>query len=348
MTCVGMTGGWAQFSWPPAIAMASAMLVFLLDFGAERYVEKKYGFMHGSTGGQQPGGAKHASMDAAMLTYSMSHRPSGIANHHQSHQFLHSGDQDGTAPDRLETKRHDDVEATSIDIEKEHAAETSFKQQIAAFLILEFGVIFHSVIIGLTLGTAGDEFGTLYPVVVFHQTFEGLGIGARLSAIGFPRRVRWMPWVLCAVYGLTTPISIAIGLGVRHTYNPGSDTASIVSGVLDATSAGILLFTGFVELLARDFLFNPDRTHDDKQLAFMVCSVMLGAGIMALLGDLRNRAVEKQHADFYLRQMGISPASPAMAAIKLGKMLQRRRYDRVAWTTALYAIEMRGVGVSRV
>ncbi|KAI7573934.1 hypothetical protein KC346_g20230 [Hortaea werneckii] len=90
--------------------------------------------------------------------------------------------------------------------------------------------------------------------------------------------------MLCTIYGLTTPIAIAIGLGVRHTYNPASNTANIVSGVLDAVSAGILLFTGFVELLARDFLFNPDRTHDDRQLTFMIISVLLGAGLMALLG----------------------------------------------------------------
>jgi zinc transporter 1/2/3 len=61
-------------------------------------------------------------------------------------------------------------------------------------------------------------------------------------------------------------------------------TANIVSGVLDSISAGILIYTGFVELLARDFLFNPDRTRDDRQLTFMIISVLLGAGIMALLG----------------------------------------------------------------
>ena len=58
---------------------------------------------------------------------------------------------------------------------------------IAAFLILEFGVIVHSVIIGLNLGVVGEEFSTLYPVIVFHQSFEGLGIGARMSAIPFRR-----------------------------------------------------------------------------------------------------------------------------------------------------------------
>ena len=43
LTCVGMTGGWASYSWPPALALLSALITFLLDFAAERYVETKYG-----------------------------------------------------------------------------------------------------------------------------------------------------------------------------------------------------------------------------------------------------------------------------------------------------------------
>lgn len=104
-----------------------------------------------------------------------------------------------------------------------------------------------------------------------------------MSAIPWPRG-SWLPWILCLAYGLTTPVSIAIGLGVRTTYNPGSFTANVVSGVLDSISAGILIYTGLVELLARDFLFDPLRTRDNRRLLFMVGSVLLGAGIMALLG----------------------------------------------------------------
>jgi zinc transporter 1/2/3 len=280
-----MTGGWAGYTWPPAIALASGMGVFLMDFAAERFVEKKYGWSHASHDEE-----KHtASLGPANGLGSTSIGCSG-------HQALHSGEQDGTLPEGhpsdsttghtalAEAKLSYTSEHSSIQTEEALATERSFQQQIAAFIILEFGVIFHSVIIGLTLGSAGDEFPVLYPVIVFHQSFEGLGIGARLSAIPFPKRVSWMPWALCTAYGLTTPIALAIGLGIRTTYNEASMTANIVSGVLDSISAGILIYTGFVELLARDFLFNPDRTRDDRQLTFMIISVLLGAGIMALLG----------------------------------------------------------------
>ena len=255
------------------------MFVFLLDFGAERYVEVKYGYMH-----------SHPDVEGVVAT----------GQEHKNHQALHSSDQqdqiahtrpvDETFTDPINNQNAKYASDGPATLEKmgsdatSIAEERSFKQQIAAFLILEFGVIFHSVIIGLNLGTAGNEFATLYPVLVFHQSFEGLGIGARLSAIPIPRRLSWLPWALCAGYGLTTPVAIAIGLGLRTTYNGGSYTANVVSGVLDAVSAGILIYTGLVELLARDFLFNPERTRDNKRLTFMIFCVFLGAALMALLG----------------------------------------------------------------
>lgn len=108
------------------------------------------------------------------------------------------------------------------------------------------------------------------PVIVFHQSFESLGIGARLFAIPIPERLNWLPWFLCTAYGLATPIAIVIGLGLRTTSNSGSITADVVAGVLDETSAGILFYTRLVELLVRDFLFNPDRIKDNTRLTFMI------------------------------------------------------------------------------
>lgn len=295
-TCVGTTQGWRGYSWPPAIALSSAMITFLLEFIAERWVEKKYGLRHAETAPNEP--ARSGSVDMAMMRYELGRRPSvSSVSRHATHQNLHSSDQDGPNPAALPQRQQTEKNETAVafndtglgsdvdSIDAEKMTDIAFKQQITAFLILEFGVLFHSTIIGLALATSSpSDFATLYPVLIFHQSFEGLGIGARLSAIPFPKHLRWMPWALCAGYGLTTPIAIAAGLGVRTTYNANSFTANVVAGTLDSISAGILMYTGFVELIARDFLFNPDRTNNDKQLAFMTICLFLGAGIMALVG----------------------------------------------------------------
>ena len=258
-TCVGMTGGWAEYSWCPAIVLTSVMFIFLLDFGVERYVETTYRVrMEQDVEGAVTGDPKDQATQAARSASQASLPPRAEKAYEGG---FSEEDEDG------------DTEA----------GQAAFRQQIAAFLILEFGVIFHSVIIGLNLGVVGSEFGTLYAVLVFHQSFEGLGIGARMSAIPF-RPGSWLPWILCSAYGLTTPVAIAVGLGLRTTYNPNSFTANVVSGVLDSMSAGILIYTGLVELLARDFLFSPRRTRDNKRLAFMMGTTFLGAGVMALLG----------------------------------------------------------------
>jgi zinc transporter 1/2/3 len=147
-----------------------------------------------------------------------------------------------------------------------------FAAQMTAIFILEFGVIFHSVFIGLTLAVAGSNFNVLYIVLVFHQTFEGLGLGSRLATAEWPKRKWWLPWVLGAAYGCTTPIAIAIGLGVQTTFTPGSPKTMIVNGVFDSISAGILIYTGLVELMAHEFMIGlgvPGRETEQRLLGLL-------------------------------------------------------------------------------
>lgn len=163
--------------------------------------------------------------------------------------------------------------------------EDHFAAQMTAIFILEFGVIFHSIFIGLTLAVAGDNFNVLYIVLAFHQTFEGLGLGSRLATAEWPRGKRWMPWVLGGAYGVTTPMAIAIGLGVSSTFAPNSQKTLIVNGVFDSISAGILIYTGLVELMAHEFMFNPEmRRSSIKMMLFAYFCMCVGAGLMALLG----------------------------------------------------------------
>lgn len=78
--------------------------------------------------------------------------------------------------------------------------------------------------------------------------FEGLGLGARLAFMQLPPKYNYVAICGALLYGITTPVGIAAGLGIRSTYNPNSTTAVIVSGILDSISSGILLYTGLVEV----------------------------------------------------------------------------------------------------
>ncbi|KAH9898974.1 ZIP zinc/iron transport family [Xylariomycetidae sp. FL2044] len=160
----------------------------------------------------------------------------------------------------------------------------AFAAQMTAIFILEFGVIFHSIFIGLTLAVAGDEFTVLYIVLVFHQTFEGLGLGSRLATAEWPKSKSYMPYVLAVAFALSTPVATAIGLGVRQSLKPGSPQTMIVNGIFDSISAGILIYTGLVELLAHEFMFNEHmRKAGLKVQLFALACVALGCGLMAVL-----------------------------------------------------------------
>ncbi|KAK9388134.1 ZIP zinc transporter-domain-containing protein [Lipomyces mesembrius] len=261
-TCVNMTGKWASFSWPPAIVLVTLFPTFLIDIASAIWVEHKYGIVDDHNKNQV---AKLCVSDHAMAIGSNMHE------HTYENSVVEFSPQG-----KILT-----ICESSDEFELDNGKEA--KVQFAAFLVLEFGIIFHSVIIGLNLGACGIEFKTLYPVLVFHQSFEGLGIGARLSAIPFKKNDA-VPYMCCLAYGLVTPISIAIGLGVRTTYNGNSYTSNVIQGVMNAISARILIYTGLVELQARDFIFDQECHRDKKKLLLMIVCTMTGAGIMALVG----------------------------------------------------------------
>lgn len=164
--------------------------------------------------------------------------------------------------------------------------EGKFAAQMTGIFVLEFGIIFHSIFIGLTLAVAGEEFTILYIVLVFHQMFEGLGLGARLATAPWPKAKSYMPYLLAALFSFSTPIAIAAGLGVRATLAPSGTTTLIINGVFDSISSGILLYTGLVELLAHEFMFSEQmqKATLKTKMGAVLC-VFLGAGLMALLAE---------------------------------------------------------------
>ncbi|EPQ32161.1 uncharacterized protein PFL1_00358 [Pseudozyma flocculosa PF-1] len=277
-------------AFPFAIAMISMFVVFIVELLAFRL-----GSHIASNLAYDPhvGGHHHAlehigtadnHVHVGAHDRAHAHHHSDAHGHSHGHSHAHAHDH---ARD-LESNETEDSAIKKAGVETDASSHASVPLSAAAseilgVMILEFGVIFHSVIIGITLGTTSD-FTILFIVIIFHQMFEGLGLGSRLAFL--PLKLKSMiPYVGAIAYGLVTPIGLAIGLGIRHTYNEESATASYVTGVFDSVSAGILLYTGTVELLAHEFIFNEKiRTAPLGKVMLNVGEMLLGAGLMALLG----------------------------------------------------------------
>ncbi|KNZ74568.1 Zinc-regulated transporter 1 [Termitomyces sp. J132] len=254
--CLGE--GWTVYPYALALCMLSIFGIFIIELVAFRW-----------------GTAK-------LKKLGIGYDPHG---HDPGSHAAHGPELDGTS---VQDKGKSDIESQdSKNRHHHHVTDTMSDNSVAQILgvaILEFGVILHSVLIGLTLAV-DEQFKILFVVIVFHQTFEGLGIGSRLAQMHLPPKYNWAPLAGAVLYGITTPIGIAVGLGVRTTYNPNSTKALIVSGVLDALSSGILIYTGLVELLAHEFLFNKEMMHASNwKLVYAIGSMLAGWAIMALLG----------------------------------------------------------------
>ncbi|XP_031263218.1 zinc transporter 5-like [Pistacia vera] len=147
--------------------------------------------------------------------------------------------------------------------------------------VLELGIVVHSVIIGISLG-ASERVNTIKPLVValsFHQFFEGMGLGGCISQAKFKSRAIA---IMVLFFSLTTPIGIAVGIGISSIYNEHSPTALIVQGLLNSASAGILIYMALVDLLAADFMKTKMLSNTRLQLGANF-SLILGACCMSLL-----------------------------------------------------------------
>jgi zinc transporter 1/2/3 len=190
---------------------------------------------------------------------------SSLLQHPDSHKSAHApGDQSPDTPEKTEAQN---------------------RKQLLQCLLLEAGILFHSVFIGMALSVAtGTSFAVLLVAISFHQTFEGFALGSRISAIQFPAG-SLKPWLMALAYGTTTPIGQAIGLAIHTLYDPASQMGLLTVGFMNAISSGLLLFAGLVELLAEDFLSDESYVTLQGKRRLQACaSVVGGAALMALVG----------------------------------------------------------------
>ncbi|XP_052202802.1 fe(2+) transport protein 1-like [Diospyros lotus] len=159
-------------------------------------------------------------------------------------------------------------------------AKTLLRYRVVA-MVLELGIVVHSVVIGLSLGASNDTC-TIKPLVAalcFHQMFEGMGLGGCIQQAGYKSLKKV---VMAFFFSVTTPFGIALGIGLANTYRENSPSALITVGLLNASSAGLLIYMALVDLLATDFMGPKLQGNIRLQIKSYV-AVFLGAGGMSLM-----------------------------------------------------------------
>ncbi|KAK0185134.1 zinc iron permease [Armillaria mellea] len=197
----------------------------------------------------------------------------------------------------------------TTDVENPHIGR---RRQVVGILVLQLGIMIHSLVIGLTLSiTHGAEFTSLVTAIIFHQLFEGLSLGIRIAALppsspvprlpvpntasrSKPRlsvfgaepqgEWHWLAPVLSLLFAITTPLGLGGGM-LAFSGNTSKSQMLLTQGLMSAISAGMLIYAATVEMIAGDFVFgnlNEGPTPGRKVLA--VVSLLAGVLGMGLVG----------------------------------------------------------------
>jgi len=260
--------------WPGTIVMISCLAIFFVEYCATSYVEHL--------------ASRPSVIDKFLPTPSTEYRDDPVAEQ--------------APPTEEDTVRDGEPHiANSDDMERDthfwdgylhqhhaHGRKALTHQesavQVLGVVVLQAGIMLHSIIIGLTLVvTSGPNFSSLLLAIIFHQLFEGLTLGVRLASLPL-RKGSIIPYVLALFFAITTPIGIAAGL-IGRSLNPRGPTTLLMSGIMSAISAGVLIYSGCVELLAGDFLESHGvRDSSWKRQVLALGSLFAGAAAMTVSG----------------------------------------------------------------
>ncbi|KAL7159208.1 hypothetical protein ABFS83_01G012600 [Erythranthe nasuta] len=277
---------WSKFPFSGFIAMMAALATLLADFVGTQYYERKHekkgqsavvnedessdslsetGIVpvgtKGNSGNEEEGGGMHIVGMHAHAAY-----------HTHSHD-QEQGVREGFYPGRDSPHGHSHGIDTGDD--------ESGVRHVVVSQVLELGIVSHSVIIGLSLGVSHSPC-TIRPLIgalSFHQFFEGFALGGCISQAKFGTL---QSTIMACFFALTTPMGIALGIGIASVYNANSPRALIIEGILDSISAGILVYMALVDLIAADFLSKRMSSNVRLQIVSYV-ALFFGAALMSLL-----------------------------------------------------------------
>ncbi|KAJ6673040.1 ZINC/IRON TRANSPORTER [Salix purpurea] len=109
--------------------------------------------------------------------------------------------------------------------------------------------------------------------------FEGMGLGGCILQAEYKPLKKA---VMAFFFSVTTPFGIAIGIALSRMYKENSPNALITVGLLNSSSAGLLIYMALVDLLAADFM-GPKLQGSIKLQLKSYVAVLLGAGGMSVM-----------------------------------------------------------------
>ncbi|GAQ79869.1 Fe2+/Zn2+ regulated transporter [Klebsormidium nitens] len=254
-----LTGKWTVYPWSFWIASMGVALSLALELVAVQ--------VHAWISGQ----------NSLLALANGHHHPDHVHVHGLAHQGVAPSVDSGDAHPPAGSVKSLDVEAGSV--AKESTFGTPRHKIIAE--VLEIGIIVHSVLVGIGLGTNTSKctVTSLFIALCFHQFFEGVALGSCIVEAAYKSLTTFL---MAFFFAITTPLGIAIGLGVRSSYNDNSPEALGIEGTFNAFTAGILIYMATVDLIAHDF-FSAKVLGNPKLLWGCFLAVLLGMGTMDLL-----------------------------------------------------------------
>ncbi|CAA6654724.1 unnamed protein product [Spirodela intermedia] len=149
--------------------------------------------------------------------------------------------------------------------------------------VLEIGIIFHSVIIGVTMGMSQNQC-TIPPRGGAGLPSDLRGNGSRgcIAQAGFGLATTGY---MCLMFSVTTPAGIVLGMVIFHLtgYDDSSPNALILEGLLGSLSSGILVYMALVDLIALDFFHNKLMATNSSLRKASYVVLVLGSASMSVL-----------------------------------------------------------------
>merc|ERR1719215_1089419 len=175
-----------------------------------------------------------------------------------------------------------DEETTVSDkMESQKEEQNELAKQISA-VVLEFGILFHSVIIGITLGVSPDSsFAGLLFAIAFHQLFEALALGMVVADTSMKANAKY---ILAVLYPFATPVGTAIGIFTRDSYNENANAVLVTRGIFNSISAGILMYNTYADLVAFQMTHNEALKKERPVVKYAAyLAFYCGAAAMAVI-----------------------------------------------------------------